>query len=100
MINAKAVIDRAAYAVASSQEALRLARVRLINGVSTNLEFIQAQRDYVDALTNQAQAIVNSNIAQAQLLHDMGMISVTTLTEGYRPGSFSDPTRKIMKNSP
>ena len=43
------------------------------------------------ALTNQAQAIVNSNIAQAQLLHDMGMISVTTLTDGYTPGVFVDP---------
>jgi outer membrane protein TolC len=93
MLNARAVIDTAAYAVASSREAWRLARVRLRSGVGTNLEEIQAQRDYVTALTNQAQAIVSSNIAQAQLLHDMGMISVTTLTNGYTPGVFVDPSK-------
>jgi len=95
MLDARAVIDRAAYAVASSGEAWRLSRVRLKEGVGTNLEEIQAQRDYVSALTNQAQAIGNSNIAQAQLLHDMGMISVATLTDGYKPGIFVDPTKQI-----
>ncbi len=95
MMDARAVIDKAAYAVASSREAWRLSRVRLKAGVGTNLEEIQAQRDYVAALTNQAQAIGNSNIAQAQLLHDMGMISVATLTEGYKPGMFLDPTKQI-----
>lgn len=94
VINARAVIDKAAYAVASSREALKLARSRFTNGVSTNLEVIVAQRDYITALGNQAQAIVDSSLAQAQLLHDMGMISVTTLTNGYTPGQFSDPTKK------
>lgn len=94
MLNARAVIDTAAYAVSSSQEAWRLSRVRVKEGVGTNVEEIQAQRDYISALSNQAQAIANSNIAQAQLLHDMGMISVDTLTQGYTPGLFTDPTRK------
>ena len=94
MLNTRAVIDTAAYAVASSQEAWRLARVRLKEGVGTNVEEIQAQRDYIMALSNQAQAIGNSNIAQAQLLHDMGMMSVATLTQGYTPGLFADPTKK------
>lgn len=94
MLNARAVIDTAAYAVASSREAWRLSRARLKEGVGTNLEEIQAQRDYISALTSQAQAIGNSNIAQAQLLHDMGMISVATLTQGYTPGYFLDPTKK------
>jgi outer membrane protein TolC len=93
MVNTRTVIDKAAYSVVSSREALRLARARFVNGVSTNLEVIQAQRDYISALTSQAQAIVNSNIAQAQLLHDMGMISRRTLTNGYEPGIFADPTR-------
>ena len=38
MLNARAVIDTAAYAVASSREAWRLARVRLRAGVGTNLK--------------------------------------------------------------
>jgi outer membrane protein TolC len=94
MVNARVVIDKAAYAVASSREAYRLSRVRLFSGVSTNLEVVQAQRDYITALSSQAQAIVASNVAQAQLLHDMGMISVTTLTNGYQAGVFPDPTKQ------
>ncbi len=95
MLNARAVIDSAAYAVSSSREAWRLSRVRLKEGVGTGVEEIQAQRDYVSALTNQAQAIANSNIAQAQLLHDMGMISVDTLTDGYKAGIFIDPSKQL-----
>jgi len=53
-------------------------------GVGTNLELIQAQRDYIQALINQAQAIIASNQAQAQLLHDAGIISVETLTAGFK----------------
>jgi len=100
MINARVMIDKAAYAVASAREAYRLSRVRLVSGVSTNLEVIQSQRDYITALSNQAQAIVASNLAQAQLLHDMGMISVATLTNGYQPGVFADPTKQKNKLIP
>ncbi len=91
MLTDRELIDKAAAAVTSNREALRLARVRLEAGVGTNLEVIQAQSTYVTSLTSQAQAIVNSNVAQAQLLHDMGMISASTLSIGYRPGTFSEP---------
>ena len=80
---AREQIDSAAYGVKSAAESLRLATLRLRTGVGTNLELIQAQRDYVAALTAQAQAIVSSNVAQAQVLHDTGLISVDTLTKGY-----------------
>ncbi|HEY9713164.1 MAG TPA: TolC family protein [Chroococcales cyanobacterium] len=73
------VTDRA---VISATEELRLARVRLSNGVGTNIDVINAQRDFITALVNKAQAIVQFNIAQAQLLHDIGLISVETLTSG------------------
>ncbi len=85
-------IDKAAYGVASSLDELRQANLRLLNGLGTNLELIQAQRDYISALTAQVQAIVASNLAQAQILHDTGVISVETLTAGYKPGSF--PARR------
>jgi len=81
---AREQIDNAAYGVDSAGEALRLANLRLHTGVGTNLELIQAQRDYVNALTTQAQAIVGSNQAQAQLLHDIGVISVNSLINGYK----------------
>jgi outer membrane protein TolC len=81
---AREQIDNAAHGVESSAEELRLASIRLREGVGTNLELIQAQRDYINALSTQAQAIVGSNLAQAQLLHDTGLISTNTLLHGYR----------------
>jgi outer membrane protein TolC len=83
-LTAREQIDVTATGVASSAEELRLANLRVQMGVGTNLELIQAQRDYIQALINQAQAIIASNQAQAQLLHDTGMISVDTLTTGFK----------------
>jgi Outer membrane protein len=68
--------------VISSAEQLRLSRVRLANGVGTNIDVINAQRDFTTALVNKADAIIAFNIAQAQLLRDIGMISRSTLTSG------------------
>ena len=76
-------IDNAAYGVDSSKEALRLANLRMATGNGTNLELIQAENTYINALYAQAQAIIASNQAQAQLLHDMGVISPDTLLHGY-----------------
>jgi outer membrane protein TolC len=97
MLAARETIDRAAAAVAASREALRIARVGLEGGVKTNLDVIAAQKDYITNLTAQAQAIVASNVAQAKLLHDIGMINATTLTTGYRHGVYEEPqpTKKI-----
>jgi outer membrane protein TolC len=81
---AREQIDNAAHGVAASKEELRLAQLRLKEGIGTNLEFVQAESDYVNSLTTQAQAIVNSNLAQAQLLHDLGVISSDTLIHGFK----------------
>jgi outer membrane protein TolC len=83
-LSAKEQIDNGAYGIASSGEALRIAGLRLNAGMATNLELIQAQRDYINALITQAQAIESSNLAQAQLVHDIGTISVETLTRNYQ----------------
>lgn len=80
MLTASEQVDVAGEAVFSSSEQLRLANLRLRYGQGINLELIQAQRDYITALTNQAQAIITYNISQAQLLRDTGMISVGSLT--------------------
>jgi outer membrane protein TolC len=85
-VTAREQIDTAAYGVASSGEALRLGTLRLRAGMGTNLELITAQRDYINALTAQAQAIIASDQAQAQLLHDTGLITVNTILGGYRRG--------------
>ena len=66
-------IEVADKGVISSAEELRLARVRLANGVGTNIDVINAQRDFITALVQKANAIIQFNIAQAQLLHDIGV---------------------------
>ncbi|HMP51421.1 MAG TPA: TolC family protein, partial [Candidatus Melainabacteria bacterium] len=75
-------IEVATKEVISSAEQLRLARVRLANGVGTNIDVINAQRDFTNALVNKADAIIAFNIAQAQLLRDIGVISRDSLTSG------------------
>jgi len=84
-VTARAQIDTAAYGVDSSREALRLAQVRLKTGVGTNLELIQAQRDFIASLIAQATSISDSNAAQTQLLHDTGLITVDTIVKGFFP---------------
>jgi outer membrane factor, OMF family len=66
--------------VSSSLEELRLARLRFENGLGTNIDIINAQRDLTTAFIDRAQAIINFNVAQAQLLHDIGLTSVDNLT--------------------
>ena len=72
--SARQQIDTAAAAIEASEEALRLAQLRLKVGNGTNLELTQAQNKYFSDLYSKAQAIISSNQAQAQLLHDMGVI--------------------------
>ena len=69
----------------STREALRLAELRVNAGQGTNLELLQAQNDYVSSLTTEAQSIIGLQQAEAQLIHDVGMISINTLTQGYTP---------------
>jgi outer membrane protein len=68
--------------VNSSAEELRLAQLRFANGLGTNLDIITAQRDYTQALIDKAQAIINFNIAQVQMLHDVGLASIDNLSSG------------------
>ncbi len=67
-------------AVNSSREQLEVATVRLTEGVGTDLEVTNAQRDYTDAMIRKAKAIVEYNTSQASLLRAMGRISLDTLT--------------------
>ena len=75
-------IEETSKQCASALEELRLAELRKSHGLGLNLDVITGQRDYTQALVAKAQAIINFNIAQAQLLHDMGLISVDALTSG------------------
>jgi outer membrane protein TolC len=71
----------------SATEALRLAELRLHTGQGTNLELIRAQTDYVNGLIVEAQSYIAFQQAQAQLIHDLGVININTLTQGYSPAN-------------
>ncbi len=67
---------------ASADEELRLAKLRFENGLGNNIDIINAQRDLTTAKIDYVQAVINFNIAQAQLLHDIGLTSIDNLTAG------------------
>ena len=99
ILSARQAIGSAAATAASFKQALTVAQARYRVGAGTQLEVIQAQKGYISALTGQAQSIVTSNVAQAQLLHDMGIISAATLTNGYTPGQFIEPNPTPRRRS-
>lgn len=79
-LSAENLIVETTDAVRFAEESLRVAVIRLKDGVGTYLEVTQAQRNYTDSLINKANAIIKFNLAQAQLLHSLGRMTVDTLT--------------------
>ena len=75
-------IDVASIGVVSSTEQLRLSEVRLANGVGTNIDVVTAQQAWEQALVNKAQAMIQFNQAQVQLVHDLGIPTVANLLGG------------------
>lgn len=65
--------------VNSSAEELRLSRLRMENGLGKNLDVLRAQQDLITALVQHVQSTIQFDIAQAQLLHDLGLISRDTV---------------------
>jgi outer membrane protein TolC len=84
-LSATSQIESTGSRLDTTRESLRLAELRLNAGQGTNLELLQAQNDYVSALTTEAQSIISLQQAEAQLIHDIGAISISTLTQGYTP---------------
>jgi outer membrane protein TolC len=79
-VDAENQIDATTEAVTSSAEQVEVSNIRLAEGVGTDLDAVNAQRDYTQALIDKASAIIHFNIAQARLLRAMGIISGDTLT--------------------
>lgn len=77
-------IEHASAQIDAAEEELRIATKRMTAGVGLNLDVLNAQRDRTQAYINKAQAIVDFNVAQAQLLHDTGLISNQSLVVGAR----------------
>lgn len=81
-LTSESVIEESTNEVLSAEEELRLARMRLDNGLGTNLDVLTAQRDLTEARLDKALALINFNKAQAQMLHDIGLISIDNLSSG------------------
>jgi len=77
-------VESASAQIIAAEEELRIAKKRMEAGIGLNLDVLNAQRDRTQASINKAQAIVDFNIAQAQLLHDVGLISLNTLVDGVK----------------
>ncbi|MBX9690405.1 MAG: TolC family protein [Candidatus Obscuribacterales bacterium] len=78
-LDAENLIAATNLEVNSARQQLKVAIIRLDEGVGTDLDVVNAQRDYTNALINKAQAIIQFNIAQVKLLRAMGRISVDNL---------------------
>jgi len=74
-------IDAAERQLAASTEGIKLARIRLQNGVGTNIDLIDTQRNYVNALVNKVRALVQYNQSQVDLLRAVGLISVRDILD-------------------
>lgn len=73
-------IDEAISQVKSATEELKLAQLRYQYGLGKNIDVLRAQQDYTSALIEKAQAIVNYNVAQVEILRDAGLMSYSTVT--------------------
>jgi outer membrane protein TolC len=78
-LSAESLIVETTDAVASSQEQLEITQMRLQEGIGTNLDVLNAQKDYTSALIDKANAILRFNIAQANLLRAIGRVDSNTL---------------------
>ncbi len=81
--SAKELITAADKQVTAAKESLRLSEVRLSNGVGIYTDVISAQLADTQAKTNYLNAVINYNTAQTQLLYDMGVISASSILDGY-----------------
>jgi len=77
-------IDRATVQVLAAEEELRIAKKRMTAGIGLNIDVLNAQRDLTQASVNKARAVVDFNVAQAQLLRDIGAVSIDSLTTGLK----------------
>ena len=80
VIDAENLIAETTDAVNSSREQLEVANIRLEEGVGTDLDVIDAQRDYTQALIDKASAIIKFDVGEANLLRAMGRITSDNLT--------------------
>jgi|GEM_PF-4036242 len=68
----------------AAEQSVQLARVRLENGIGTNIDLIDTQRNYINSMISKVQAITTYNQSQVSLLIAVGSASVENLISGYK----------------
>jgi outer membrane protein TolC len=74
------LIKETTDAVNYAEEGLRVAELRLKDGIGTYLDVIEAQKNYTSALIDKAKAIIEYDSSEAGLLYAMGRLEVNTAT--------------------
>ncbi len=69
--------------ISAATEALRLAKLRLENGVGINTELLNAQKQYISALASKVDAIIAYNNSRAEFLHGLGLINIKELVRDF-----------------
>ncbi|MBX3136741.1 TolC family protein [Candidatus Obscuribacterales bacterium] len=77
-------IDRATVQINAAEEELRIAKKRMEAGIGLNIDVLNAQRDLTQASINKSRAVIDFNVAQAQLLRDIGAISIDGVLRGLK----------------
>ncbi|HEY9682805.1 MAG TPA: TolC family protein [Oculatellaceae cyanobacterium] len=81
-LSSLAHIESSASALDTNEEELRLSQLSLKAGNATITDFERAKSNYISGLSTEAQSIVSLKQSEAQLQHDLGIISVDSLTKG------------------
>ena len=88
----QASIRTTAREVLSSQEALRLARLRFQAGVTTQREVVETQRDVTNAQVRYVSAIADYNVSVAKLRRFTGLDQVASCPPLNLPGDKPQPS--------
>lgn len=78
-ITADNLIKETTDAINYAEEGLRVAELRLKEGMGTYLDVINAQKNYTQALIAKAKALIEYDVAEASLLYSMGRLESSTL---------------------
>ncbi len=90
--NFKSAIHAAELELTSAQESYDLAVGRFKAGYGINLDVLDAEVALTTARSNLAQAVLNYNQSQVQLLEALGQVSPETLTRGLSDRSLTKGT--------
>jgi outer membrane protein TolC len=94
------VIDLARQQVASATEALRLSQSNLEAGTMTTLDVLQAQDAVAQARLSYADAVVEFNKSQIDLLASLGLLSAATLAPSPVAAELQQPHPFLVSPQP